>query len=328
MIMKLSGTKCITLTVAVIFVLLVSPISPVHAEAASEKVRIGGYPINIELYAEGPVVSSVSGDADSGMCANVRKGDIITEINGISVSDMSDIDAILESDDLAIPVVLAVLRGGMRICCSVIPRRAHGGKLSLGMTFKEGVSGLGTVTFSRSDGSYRALGHAITDASGGRIEASYGYVYDTDIIGVKLPSGESAGRLIGRRNGSEPVGNILENDMFGIEGMFFDARDDKEFEVLSHDKVHTGKAAIYTTVGARRVKYDIEIVKTSRSSEPGEKSMVIRMTDPELLSVTGGILQGMSGSPIVQDGKLAGAVTHVFTGDPSRGYGVYAEWML
>ncbi len=191
-----------------------------------------------------------------------------------------------------------------------------------------GVSGLGTVTFEKKDGSYRALGHAVTDDTGADIAAAYGYIYSSEIIGAKLPSEGSAGRLIGRRSGSSPIGNILINDIFGLSGDMFSPVAGEECEVLCHDEVKPGKAILCTTVGHERGMYDIEIVKTSSGRERREKSMVIRITDRELLEKTGGILQGMSGSPILQDGKLAGAVTHVFTEDPSRGYAVYAEWML
>lgn len=286
------------------------------AEAAfgGVQVYLGGYPVNIELYTSGPAVASVSAEAEA---CGLETGDIVTHVNGVRVSVACDAECVLSvSDDNA---VFQVVRNGERLAVDVSDTD--------GVTFGEGISGLGTVTFEKRDGTYRALGHAIT-AAGKTVAAEYGYIYDSEIIGAKLPSGGTAGRLIGRRRGSEPIGNILSNDTFGLSGKMFKEARGEEFTVMSHDEVRPGKALIYSTVDSEMQAYEIEIVKAKKSGNPGEKSMVIRVTDEALLEKTGGILQGMSGSPIVQNGKLAGAVTHVFTGDPTRGYGVFAEWML
>ena len=286
------------------------------AEAAfgGVEVYLGGYPVNIELYTSGPAVASVSAEVEA---CGLEEGDIVTHVNGVRVSYACDAESVLSvSGDSAL---FQVMRNGERLAVDVPDAD--------GVTFGEGISGLGTVTFEKSDGSYRALGHAITSA-GKTVSAEYGYIYDSEIIGAKLPSGGAAGRLVGRRRGSEPIGNILSNDTFGLSGKMFGQARGEEFTVMSHDEVRPGKALIYSTVDSERRAYEIEIVKAKKSDSRGEKSMVIRVTDEALLEKTGGILQGMSGSPIVQDGKLAGAVTHVFTGDPTRGYGVFAEWML
>lgn len=303
--------------VAMIILFALMLIPRMHAAEAAfggVEVYLGGYPVNIELYTSGPAVASVTAEAAG---CGLREGDVVTHINGVRVSGACDAECVLSvSGDSAL---FQVFRNGERLAVDVPDAD--------GVTFGEGISGLGTVTFEKSDGSYRALGHAITSA-GKTVSAEYGYIYDSEIIGAKLPSGGAAGRLIGRRRGSEPIGNILSNDTFGLSGKMFGQARGEEFIVMSHDEVRPGKALIYSTVDSERRAYEIEIVKAKKSDSRGEKSMVIRVTDEALLEKTGGILQGMSGSPIVQNGKLAGAVTHVFTGDPTRGYGVFAEWLL
>ena len=261
--------RFLIILIAAITVVLypVNDINVSAKESKTVKVYLGGYPVNIELYTESGVISS-----------------------------LGDMDIPAASDEQVIS--------------------------------KSGVSGLGTVTFERFDGTYRALGHAVASDKGECLSDVYGYVYDSEIIGAKLPSAGTAGRLIGRRAGRDPIGNIISNDTFGIEGQMFSPHCGDVCEVLSHNSVKVGKAFICTTVKEQREFYEIEIIKVSKRTSPGEKSMVIRITDSELLKKTGGILRGMSGSPILQDGKLAGAVTHVFTEDPTRGYGIYAEWML
>ena len=289
-------------------------------------VHIGGYPVSIELYSEGPVVASVEAACRS--ADGLRAGDVVVEVNGISVSCVSDITMILCAG-AGTSANFSVCRDGEARVRNIAVSVSSNEDDDFGATFKEGVSGLGTVTFERNDGTYRALGHAITDGDTGEdIAAAYGYIYDSEIIGAKLPSGENAGRLIGRRTGGNPVGNVISNDTFGLTGEMFYPKKYEHYSVAMHDEVKPGKASICSTISKERAFYDIEIIKVSKHSAPSEKGMVIKITDENLLKKTGGILQGMSGSPIIQDGKIVGAVTHVFTCDPTRGYGVFAEWLL
>lgn len=289
-------------------------------------VHIGGYPVSIELYSEGPVVASV--EAECRGADGLRAGDVVVEVNGISVSCASDISMILCAG-VGTSANFSVCRDGeARVRNIAVSINSNEGD-DIGATFKEGVSGLGTVTFERNDGTYCALGHAITDSDTGEdIAAAYGYIYDSEIIGAKLPSGENAGRLIGRRAGGNPIGNVISNDTFGLTGEMYYPKKYESYSIAGHDEVKPGKASICSTVSKERAFYDIEIIKVSKHSAPSEKGMVIKITDENLLKKTGGILQGMSGSPIIQDGKIVGAVTHVFTCDPTRGYGVFAEWLL
>ena len=301
--------KSVAAVAAAIVIFTVMPSSRVDAEAADLRVYLGGYVVNIELYSDGPAVSAAEKLSRSRNRENTA----------LTAGARGSIDG------------NGTLAGRCGKCGQVNGENAaysSAVRKDPQISFKDGLSGLGTVTFELSDGTYRALGHAIAGDDGKDYAAAYGYIYEAVVIGAKLPSEAGAGRLIGKRAENEPVGNVLENDIFGLRGELFRAAKGEECEVLRHDEVKLGKAVIYSTVGRKKCAYDIEIVKASRKNAPSEKGMVIKVTDEELLRTTGGILQGMSGSPIVQDGKLAGAVTHVFTGDPTRGYGVFAEWML
>ena len=301
--------KSVAAVAAAIVIFTVMPSSRVDAEAADLRVYLGGYVVNIELYSDGPAVSA----AEKLSRSRNRENTALTAGARGSIDGNGTLAGRCGK--------CGQVSGETAVYSSAIRKDPE-------ISFKDGLSGLGTVTFELSDGTYRALGHAIAGDDGKDYAAAYGYIYEAAIIGAKLPSEAGAGRLIGKRAENEPVGNVLENDIFGLRGELFRAAKGEECEVLRHDEVKLGKAVIYSTVGREKCAYDIEIVKASRKNAPSEKGMVIKVTDEELLRTTGGILQGMSGSPIVQDGKLAGAVTHVFTGDPTRGYGVFAEWML
>ena len=301
--------KSVAAVAAAIVIFTVMPSSRVDAEAADLRVYLGGYVVTIELYSDGPAVSAAEKLSRSRNRENTA----------LTAGARGSIDG---NGTLAGRCGKCGQANGENAAYSSAVRKDPE------ISFKDGLSGLGTVTFELSDGTYRALGHAIAGDDGKDYAAAYGYIYEAAVIGAKLPSEAGAGRLIGKRAENEPVGNVLENDIFGLRGELFRAAKGEECEVLRHDEVKLGKAVIYSTVGREKCAYDIEIVKASRKNAPSEKGMVIKVTDEELLRTTGGILQGMSGSPIVQDGKLAGAITHVFTGDPTRGYGVFAEWMI
>ena len=155
-------------------------------------------------------------------------------------------------------------------------------------------------------------------------------VYGCEIIGVDRGIKGTAGSLKGNILTDKKLGEIYENNKFGVYGKLDSTAGDKSdlYQIASADEVHPGKATILSTIGTERKEYKIEIVKAYRQSAMDDRSMVIKVDDKELIDATGGIVQGMSGSPIIQDGKLVGAVTHVFVNDPTRGYGVYAEWMF
>ena len=201
---------------------------------------------------------------------------------------------------------------------------------------RDSTAGVGTLSFYDPDtGRYAALGHAITDGDTGSVlSVSEGQVLKADIVAVQRGQKGSPGELKGSflREG-EVLGNIRRNSILGIYGALDSATVNPLYPqglpIGLRSGVHTGAASILSSVDGEGVKeYAIEITRVNQQSAPAPKSMVLRVTDERLLAATGGIVQGMSGSPIIQDGRIVGAVTHVFVSDPTQGYGLYVDWML
>ena len=209
-------------------------------------------------------------------------------------------------------------------------------KYKLGLWIRDNAAGVGTLTFIRKDNMrFGALGHPVCDIdTGACLPVKSGNIFKCNIVGYRKGEKGKAGELKGLflRNGSI-LGALDENNGYGVYGNFgneaLEAYKNELVEVASRNEVKSGKAKIRCTIDGTVPKdYDIEIVKTYFQDSKSNKSMFIRVTDKELLSKTGGIVQGMSGSPIIQNGKLVGAVTHVFVSDPTKGYGIYADWMI
>ncbi len=299
------------------------------ADAVSvSEVYIGGFPVSIELLSDGPIVRSVSDDCITS--GELKAGDVIKSVNGIKVGSRSDIVRLYNSDDITVPIRLTVLRDNVLTEVETVPDRdICSGKPKLGFQTKDGISGLGTVTCYTKSGSFYALGHPISDADcTSKFTCRAGSVYKCDICGYQKPTTGKAGRLIGRCSESSPYAAITENSDFGLRGNLSDAAVGEVYATMPRSEVKPGKAQIFTTIGTESAFYDIEIVKAVKQGEAKEKGMIIRVTDENLLRATGGILQGMSGSPILQNGCIAGALTHVLTNNPTRGYGVYIDWIL
>lgn len=203
----------------------------------------------------------------------------------------------------------------------------------LGLYVEDPAAGVGTLTFyDRTSGTFAALGHRITELGGQRrVWLEGGKIVAARISGIEQGQRGSPGEKIGTFSGPDDIiGTIASNTRFGLFGKLeTDLPEGEEVPVALAHQVHTGPARILTVVqGSTVQEFSVEIVRVYRQLRPHDKGLVIKVTDPQLLSLTGGIVQGMSGSPIIQDGRLVGAVTHVFVNDPTRGYGVLAEWML
>ncbi len=201
------------------------------------------------------------------------------------------------------------------------------GRKKIGLWLRDGISGIGTLTYvDPSNMRYGALGHPIDEST----EYIGGAIYGANIYGYIKGEKGKAGELSGSYDPSDVIGSIDKNNKFGIFGKYRGDIASKEMIPLgSKSTVKPGKAHIYTTIdGCCSKRYEIEIIKCNVQNKADSKGMVIRITDKELLERTNGILQGMSGSPIIQNGKLIGAVTHVFINDPTKGFGMYIDFML
>lgn len=304
------------------------------------QVWLGGQAVGVAMYTKGLFVTdTVAVQNTEGKFltpaanAGIRKGDYILSANGVNLDDVSTIDAVLKACG-GEEVTLKVQRDATSFEVSVMPVKSiEDQQYRLGLWMRDSAAGLGTVTYvDTKDNSYMALGHAICDGDSGKIlSVGNGRIVDCTISSVQKGSKGNAGELKGSFGvGAQVLGTIEENTLFGLKGTADENFQKGELVNLgSKELVHEGEAEIYSTVDSGGVKkYKIEIVHVNNQTHPQEKSMVIHVTDPELLDKTGGIVQGMSGSPIVQDGKLIGAVTHVMLSDSSRGYGIFIDWMM
>lgn len=259
--------------------------------------------------------------------AGLKVGDRITNINGRDVSCTDDITKALEARDGKAEV--RYIRNGKTKSTKVLPMITDDGP-RLGIYLKQGVSGVGTVTWYDPDsGAFGALGHGVNLSNGQLIPVGKGILYRASVLSVIKGKAGDPGQLLGSLRDKTPIGVIDKNVQQGIFGRMDVSWQGEELPVAECEEIRTGPAVIRTNVCGEEVQeYSVEILKIYPSSRGGGRNMLIKVTDPALLQITGGIVQGMSGSPIIQDGKLVGAVTHVLVNDPTTGYGIFIENML
>lgn len=310
-------------------------VSEVNANAYDtlESVYLGGFSVGIASYSDNFIINEIinvtteEGSFSPALKGGLAKGDIILFLNGEKISDINRFNEIVAKSD---KLVVTVRRGETVADFTVIPAfdLAQNQK-KLGLQIKNVLSGIGTMTFISKNGRFAALGHMISDEFGNNSIYNKGNIFSCEIVGYGVADEQGPGALRGNVDFTEKTGDIDVNSFKGLYGKYTQSTEGlQEIEVCKASDVKPGKAYIYTTVSGSVPKYyEIDIVRTFAQEVPAEKSMVIRVVDKELKQTTGGILQGMSGSPIVQDGKLVGAVTHVFNSDSEKGYGIYAEWM-
>lgn len=297
-------------------------------------VYLGGYPLGFTLECDGVIVVANSNET----AKMIEEGDIITKIQNEKVTSAEDILSVLNKPENAGKELdVRYLRNGQERDAKVSPIFDSEKKLyKLGLWVRDDAAGVGTLSYIRADNlRFGALGHSVCDIDTGTLlPANNGNIYKCNIMGYKKGRKGNAGELKGLflRSG-RVLGLLDENNEFGVYGRFntetFKDYKTNLVEVASHSEIKNGKAVIRCTIdGTEPKEYEIEIVKTYFKNEKDNKSMFIRVTDKELIEKTGGIVQGMSGSPIIQNGKFVGAVTHVFINDPTKGYAVFADYMI
>ncbi|OEH85946.1 SpoIVB peptidase [Desulfuribacillus stibiiarsenatis] len=344
-VLAVSGTELKTIKTGVselTFKLFgVLPIKKVHVQVLPEtKLYPGGHSIGVKLKSEGVMVVGfylIDGEdkkVSPGEQANIKVGDYILSINGEKVNDVSIISKFIDTDK---PLEMEVRRNDRTFKTVVEPMYdAKAKNHRIGLYIRDSAAGVGTLTFfDPRTKMYGALGHVITDMDTGQpIEVGSGEIFPSKVTSIdKGQKGKPGEKRCVMGNDDERLGNIISNNSLGIYGKLTDVPKDYFAQeplpiALAHD-VKTGPAKIYTVVNGDKIEqYDIEVVNVIPQRFSSTKGMVIRVTDERLLNQTGGIIQGMSGSPIIQDGKIIGAVTHVFVNDPTMGYGCYIEWML
>lgn len=306
-------------------------------------VYLGGNPLGFTMSCDGVIVVAIGsvqtlfGEVSPCENKNIKVGDVISSVNGEKLTSSHDVERILNSSSEQYSK-LEIVRGEEKIEETVMPaREATSLTLRLGLWIRDNAAGVGTLTYIREDNlRFGALGHPVSDIdTNTTLPVSSGNVYKCNIVGVTKGSRGTPGELRGLflKTGEE-AGNLDSNNEFGVYGTMKQQYLEKnnitrKIEVGSRDMVKTGKAKIVCTIdGCTPEEFDIEIVKLSYQASQNKKSMVIKVTDPRLINETGGIVQGMSGSPIIQNDKLVGAVTHVFVSDATKGFGVYIDWMI
>ncbi|MCM3724527.1 SpoIVB peptidase [Neobacillus cucumis] len=321
------------------------PIKKVDVRVLKDfRVLPGGQSIGVKLNTVGVLVvghhliNTENGKKSPGEIAGIKVGDIITEINGSKIEKMTDVAPFVQSagqDGKALDLVISRETG--KFTTKLTPLKDKGeNTYKLGLYIRDSAAGIGTMTFVHPQSKkYGALGHVISDMDTKKpIVVEDGQIVRSTVTSIEKGSNGDPGEKLARFSSDhEIVGNIQKNSPFGIFGeLNRELKNgilDKPLPIALSDQVKEGPAKILTVVDSDRVEeFDIKIVSTIPQKFPATKGMVIKVTDPKLLEKTGGIVQGMSGSPIIQNGKLVGAVTHVFVNDPTSGYGVHIEWML
>lgn len=310
----------------------------VTAAAQTRSVYLGGNAAGFLLSIGGVQVIAVSevrteeGTATPAKDAGLKSGDLITAVGGVEIDDANGLNETLNAAG-GKKVALTLQRDGAEREISVDPvKDVSTGKYKIGVLVRDTLSGIGTVTYlDRENGRFGALGHAVCDENNNMLRISNGKVYNCSIVsvtkGVRGKAGELKGIFVGE-NGVGISDKICDCGLYGTLSGNIDYSGYQKVEIAPLAEAHMGEAYIYTTVdGLVPAQYSVSIVKVDENNKEN-KNFVIKITDAELIAHTGGIVQGMSGSPIVQDGKLIGAVTHVFLNDPTRGYGIGIEKML
>ncbi|MBE7011761.1 MAG: SpoIVB peptidase [Ruminococcaceae bacterium] len=314
--------------------------TPVLAE--NKEVIITGQGIGITLNSEGAMVTETAkietndnrtvSPAETG---GMRKGDVITEINGEKIKSVSDLHRVL-SKTKEKAVMARVKRNGNEIPLKLKPVLASDGEYRLGVWAKDATTGIGTLTYYEpQSGSFGALGHGICDSASGKlVEIEGGEISRATMVALNKGEKGRPGELQGIfSDADKPIGTIEKNTCCGIFGKIElpqeEIQNSQSIKVGTKADVRVGKAYILANIeGEKTEKFEVEIIDIPAFTGDITKGMVIKITDKRLLEKTGGIVRGMSGSPIVQSGRLVGAVTHVFVNDPTQGYGIFIENML
>ncbi len=324
---------------ALVFSILITP-----AAAWAHDVVVGGQSLGIVLKSEGaivvgftPVYDESGGEVYPARDAGVAVEDMLLAINGQQVSRNQEVaDIINELGQAGERAMLSLRRDGQEIKVEVVPQLCkESGKWRIGLYIRDANAGIGTLTFyDPQSGAYAALGHQIDENSlVDDSDSELGHVLAAEVQYIKSSVEGEPGEKVGVFDASSLNGSIVKNCELGIYGMLDDTLQNELYPqplpVADADEVKTGPASMLTVLEGQQVEeFSIKIDRVSPQKHSGDKGMVITVTDQRLIDTAGGIVQGMSGSPILQNGKLVGAVTHVFVDNSCSGYGCFAQWML
>jgi stage IV sporulation protein B len=312
------------------------PLRTVQTAPSLPTVRLGGQAVGVVLYTKGvqvvglTAVETAEGALSPASAAGLKKGDAILAVDGQPVSGVAGLSKLLQD---RIQAELTVQRGGERLTLSLhTALERDTGARKLGAWVRESTSGIGTLSFLKGD-RFCALGHGVADVDTGlTLLTERGYITPAAVTAALKAEAGRVGELAGEfsTRESDAVGIVDVNGDYGVAGPYLGDGSlwGTEVPLAAAAQVQTGDATLYSAADGAWRGYDCRIIRLKVQSAPGVQGMMIEVTDRDLLSLTGGIVPGMSGSPVVQNGRLVGVVTHVFVNEPKRGYCVYAQWML
>ena len=266
---------------------------------------------------------------------DIKEGDTIIKVNDKEISSIGDLQKVVNSSQ-GNEIELTLVRNGEILICKLTPAEVEKNKYKLGLWVKDAATGVGTITFYEPNSKkFAALGHGITDADTDKlIDIDSGEIVTSKIISIQKSEIGEAGEIKGSIAGQETIGEVSKNTNFGIFGdlnnlskLNIDIND--KLKVALRDEIELGKAQMRCTLDNGVTKdYDIEIEKIFINNNQNNKSMQIKIIDPELIEKTGGIIRGLSGAPIIQNNKFIGAITNVLVNDPERGYAIFGDIMI
>ena len=253
--------------------------------------------------------------------SDIQEGDYIYSVNNVIIKENKDLNEVLKNYNKEI-ITITLIRKNEMINTDIRVVKNSNNINSIGLYIKDHITGIGTLTFvNKETNKYGALGHSVSDA------LSNGELFESSIKGIKKAVKGIPGEKYATLS-NEKIGTIHINNDIGIFGEFTKELKNENIKILKKEYVSTGKAQIVTVVSGNVIKkYDIEIIEVNKQTEEDIKGIKFKVIDEELINISGGVIQGMSGSPIIQNGCLVGAVSHVVVNDPTIGYGVFAEWM-
>lgn len=307
---------------------------PFSVQAYSEYISIGGQNIGIELQAKGVMIVGLYKVNDNypARDAGLEVGDIIISINGDSIATIEEMVDKIENSQNKENIKIKYLRFDEELTSNLKLYKDNNGVYKTGLYVKDSITGLGTLTFIDPNTKlFGALGHEIIEKTTGQIlEIKDGKIFNSTVTSIERSSDGSPGEKNAKLDNSNVTGKVVENTTKGIFGKYIGKiTEENLYKVAMPDEIKTGEAYIFTVIEGNEVKkYKINITKINNNKKQKIKNILFEIIDEELLSKTGGIIQGMSGSPIIQGEKIIGAVTHVVVDNPKKGYGIFITNML
>ena len=324
---KLHSRKIKTVAIILVFIFGLGIVQVSAKSSERKKVIVGGTPFGLKLFTNGVVIIEIDDKDSPAKKSGLKVNDIIKEANNIKVESNEQLKEIINKSD-GKELEIKIQRNSKSITKKITPKKTDDSYV-LGVWIRDSTAGIGTITyFDPENKSFGALGHGICDQDTGMLMP----LKNGEILNAKISHFTKANEgIVGGLNGyfdDDKIGTITINNGYGIYGSYEYTYNDQYLEVAYDNEIKNGDAYILSTIeGNKPQKYAVKLSKIDTNQNSG-KNMIVSVKDKKLLEKTGGIIQGMSGSPIIQNGRIVGAVTHVFINSPEKGYGICISNML